>query len=47
VVLQVIGRKYVRLYSPEVSPRLYPYTEKMLCNSSQVFKKFAEIMNEL
>ncbi|KAG0625822.1 hypothetical protein M758_2G082700 [Ceratodon purpureus] len=36
LLTQVVGRKYVRLYTPEDSPRLYPYTEKMLCNSSQV-----------
>lgn len=36
VVLQVVGRKYVRLYSPESSQNIYPYPEPMLCNSSQV-----------
>lgn len=33
---QVIGRKYVRLYSPHVSSGMYPFGESMLSNSSQV-----------
>eukprot|EP00262_Sarcandra_glabra_P008012 TRINITY_DN21182_c0_g1_i1.p1 TRINITY_DN21182_c0_g1~~TRINITY_DN21182_c0_g1_i1.p1 ORF type:complete len:421 (+),score=36.48 TRINITY_DN21182_c0_g1_i1:176-1438(+) len=33
---QVVGRKYVRLYHASISEDLYPYTESMLSNSSQV-----------
>ncbi|KAK9128580.1 hypothetical protein Syun_017377 [Stephania yunnanensis] len=32
----VVGRKYVRLYPASVSEDLYPFTESMLSNSSQV-----------
>lgn len=33
---QVIGQKYVRLYSPDVGSGMYPFSESMLSNSSQV-----------
>eukprot|EP00268_Persea_americana_P001646 TRINITY_DN10495_c0_g1_i4.p1 TRINITY_DN10495_c0_g1~~TRINITY_DN10495_c0_g1_i4.p1 ORF type:complete len:442 (-),score=69.36 TRINITY_DN10495_c0_g1_i4:335-1558(-) len=33
---QVVGRKYIRLYPASVSEQLYPYSESMLSNSSQV-----------
>lgn len=33
---QVVGKKYVRLYPASLSEELYPYTETMLKNSSQV-----------
>ncbi|KAM7274081.1 hypothetical protein ACFE04_028745 [Oxalis oulophora] len=36
ILAQVIGKKYVRLYPASVSEELYPYSETMLCNSSQV-----------
>ncbi|XP_020587490.1 lysine-specific demethylase JMJ30 [Phalaenopsis equestris] len=36
ILAQVLGRKYVRLYPESASQDLYPYTESMLRNSSQV-----------
>lgn len=33
---QVVGKKYVRLYPASLSEELYPHSESMLCNSSQV-----------
>lgn len=33
---QVVGKKYVRLYSASLLEELHPYSETMLCNSSQV-----------
>ncbi|EOY32544.1 2-oxoglutarate (2OG) and Fe(II)-dependent oxygenase superfamily protein isoform 1 [Theobroma cacao] len=36
VLAQVVGKKYVRLYSASYSEELYPYSETMLNNSSQV-----------
>ncbi|XP_042955309.1 lysine-specific demethylase JMJ30 isoform X3 [Carya illinoinensis] len=36
ILAQVVGRKYVRLYHASLSEELYPYTETMLKNSSQV-----------
>lgn len=33
---QVVGKKYIRLYSASFSEELYPHTENMLSNSSQV-----------
>lgn len=33
---QVVGKKYIRLYPASLSEELYPYSETMLCNSSQV-----------
>jgi len=35
-VLQVVGKKYIRLYPSFLQDELYPYSETMLCNSSQV-----------
>ncbi|KAF5195027.1 Lysine-specific demethylase jmj30 [Thalictrum thalictroides] len=36
ILAQVVGRKYIRLYPASISEDLYPFTETMLCNSSQV-----------
>eukprot|EP00246_Nothoceros_aenigmaticus_P011823 TRINITY_DN3378_c0_g1_i3.p1 TRINITY_DN3378_c0_g1~~TRINITY_DN3378_c0_g1_i3.p1 ORF type:complete len:158 (-),score=16.71 TRINITY_DN3378_c0_g1_i3:171-644(-) len=33
---QVVGLKYIRLYQASISSELYPYSEHMLQNSSQV-----------
>ncbi|KAH0855147.1 hypothetical protein HID58_020456, partial [Brassica napus] len=33
---QVVGKKYIRLYPSSLQDELYPYSETMLCNSSQV-----------
>uniref|UniRef100_A0A5B7C287 Putative lysine-specific demethylase JMJD5 isoform X2 n=1 Tax=Davidia involucrata TaxID=16924 RepID=A0A5B7C287_DAVIN len=36
ILAQVVGKKYIRLYPASLSEELYPHTESMLCNSSQV-----------
>ncbi|XP_024018510.1 lysine-specific demethylase JMJ30 isoform X3 [Morus notabilis] len=36
ILAQVVGKKYVRLYPASLSEELYPYSETMLCNSSQM-----------
>ncbi|XP_019155364.1 PREDICTED: lysine-specific demethylase JMJ30-like [Ipomoea nil] len=36
LLAQVVGKKYIRLYPATLSEELYPHSETMLCNSSQV-----------
>ncbi|XP_030526663.1 lysine-specific demethylase JMJ30 isoform X1 [Rhodamnia argentea] len=36
ILAQVVGAKYIRLYSSSFSEELYPHSETMLCNSSKV-----------
>lgn len=36
LLCQVVGRKYVRLYHPDASNDLHPYTEGLTTNASQI-----------
>ncbi|KAL3519207.1 hypothetical protein ACH5RR_021796 [Cinchona calisaya] len=51
ILAQVVGKKYVRLYSASLSEELYPHAEFMLRNSSQVDldnideKEFPRVVN--
>ncbi|KAM7542032.1 hypothetical protein Aperf_G00000019581 [Anoplocephala perfoliata] len=36
VLCQLIGKKYVKLYTADQTEFIYPYTENMLCNTSEI-----------
>lgn len=36
LLAQVVGRKYIRLYHPDLSLQLSPYAEGLTTNSSQI-----------
>lgn len=42
---QVVGAKYIRLYSPDCSPWMYPVVEGLTTNSSQIDLE-ADILSE-
>lgn len=43
LLAQVVGQKYVRLYAAAEGARLYPHTESMLRNSSQVDVELVDV----